>query len=76
MFGFKFVPKDQNKRVTNTILHHSCPTRDDLLFAYEFGLNGKFKGTEECVRACVCVRKTEYVSQRKRECGEWVGRVQ
>ncbi|KAK7116333.1 hypothetical protein V1264_002029 [Littorina saxatilis] len=43
VFGFKFVAKDQNKRATNSIVHHSCPTRDDLLFAYEFGLNGKFK---------------------------------
>jgi hypothetical protein len=44
VFGFKFVPKDQNKRVTNTILHHSCPTRDNLLFAYDFALNSTFKG--------------------------------
>ncbi|KAL8602283.1 hypothetical protein ACOMHN_022796 [Nucella lapillus] len=43
VFGFKFVPKDQNKRVMNTILHHACPTRDDLLFAYEFALHGKFR---------------------------------
>ncbi|XP_076465235.1 myotubularin-related protein 10-B-like isoform X2 [Babylonia areolata] len=47
VFGFKFVPKDQNKRVTNTILHHCCPTRDDLLFAYEFALNGKFKDNRQ-----------------------------
>ncbi|KAK7501560.1 hypothetical protein BaRGS_00006991 [Batillaria attramentaria] len=43
VFGFKFVPKEQNKRVTQAILHHSCPTRDDLLFAYEFALHGKFR---------------------------------
>lgn len=47
LFGFKFVPKDQNKRVTNTILHHSCPKRDELLFAYDFGQNGTFAETSQ-----------------------------
>ncbi|XP_025077357.1 myotubularin-related protein 10-B-like isoform X3 [Pomacea canaliculata] len=48
VFGFKFVPKDQAKRIVQAILHHSCPNRSDLLFAYEFGLNGKF--TENTLR--------------------------
>ncbi|XP_046350868.2 myotubularin-related protein 10-B-like isoform X2 [Haliotis rufescens] len=41
-FGFKFCPKDQNKLAINAIVHHSYPTRSDLLFAYDYGHSGKF----------------------------------
>ena len=28
----------------NVIVHHAFPTKDSLLFAYEFGLNNKANG--------------------------------
>ncbi|KAK4883686.1 hypothetical protein RN001_007005 [Aquatica leii] len=35
-FSFKFADKDCGKSVANALLHHSCPKRHPLLFAYEY----------------------------------------
>ncbi|KAF5301594.1 hypothetical protein FQR65_LT08899 [Abscondita terminalis] len=35
-FSFKFSDKDSGKSVANALLHHSCPKRHPLLFAYEY----------------------------------------
>ncbi|KAK6178929.1 hypothetical protein SNE40_011405 [Patella caerulea] len=36
-FGFKFTNKEEGKAIVNAIVHHTFPTRADLLFAYDFG---------------------------------------
>ncbi|XP_059174650.1 myotubularin-related protein 10-B-like isoform X2 [Physella acuta] len=43
VFGFKFTPKDQNKQVTDAVVHFSHPCKDDLLFAFEFGHSSRFE---------------------------------
>lgn len=43
IFGFKFTPKDQAKQVTDAIAHFSYPSKDHLLFAYEFGQSSQFE---------------------------------
>ena len=48
MFGFKFVPKDQNERVTNTTVTPSCTIRDPPMMTFsvacKFGFKGKLEG--------------------------------
>ncbi|XP_046574483.1 myotubularin-related protein 10-B-like [Haliotis rubra] len=55
-FGFKFCAKDQNKLAINAIVHHSYPTRSDLLFAYDYGHSSKF--TEQKLETRVVLQET------------------
>ncbi|XP_033749609.1 myotubularin-related protein 10-B-like isoform X2 [Pecten maximus] len=36
-FGFKFSPKDQNKKLLNAVVHHAYPSKSNLLFAFDYG---------------------------------------
>ncbi|XP_052793967.1 myotubularin-related protein 10-B-like isoform X2 [Mya arenaria] len=45
-FGFKFTPKDENKRFVNMLVHHAFTTKDTLLFAYEYGRNNLLSGRQ------------------------------
>ncbi|KAK3096634.1 hypothetical protein FSP39_001921 [Pinctada imbricata] len=42
VFGFKFSPKEQNKKVANAIVHHAYPTKSYLLYAFEYGKTMNF----------------------------------
>jgi len=44
-FGFKFTPKEQKKFV-NVFVHHTFPSKDTLLFAYEYGRCNFLTGRE------------------------------
>ena len=44
-FGFKFTPKEQKKFV-NVFVHHTFPSKDTLLFAYEYGRCNFLTGKE------------------------------
>lgn len=35
-FSFKFSDKDSGRSILNALLHHSCPKKHPLLFAYEY----------------------------------------
>jgi len=39
-FSFKFAGVDTGRNITNALLHHSRPKKNELLFAFEHGLNG------------------------------------
>ncbi|XP_052278283.1 myotubularin-related protein 12-like isoform X2 [Dreissena polymorpha] len=45
-YGFKFAPKDQNKKFVNTLIHHAFAKKDTLLFAYEYGRSNELKDRE------------------------------
>jgi len=38
-FSFKFCGVDQGRNITNALLHHSRPKKNDLLFAFEHSLH-------------------------------------
>jgi myotubularin-related protein 10/11/12 len=38
-FSFKFSSLDQGRNITNALLHHSRPKKNDLLFAFEHSLH-------------------------------------
>lgn len=39
VFGFKFTPKDQIKKITNAVIHYAFPSKSWLLYAYEYAKN-------------------------------------
>ncbi|XP_078313299.1 myotubularin-related protein 10-A-like isoform X3 [Crassostrea virginica] len=39
VFGFKFTPKDQIKKMTNAVIHYAYPNKSWLLYAYEYAKN-------------------------------------
>jgi len=39
-FSFKFSGVDAGRNITNALLHHSRPKKNELLFAFEHSLNG------------------------------------
>lgn len=39
-FSFKFAGVDTGRNITNALLHHSRPKKNELLFAFEHSLNG------------------------------------
>ncbi|XP_061163941.1 myotubularin-related protein 10-A-like isoform X2 [Saccostrea echinata] len=36
VFGFKFSPKDQIKKITNAVIHYAYPNKSYLLYAFEY----------------------------------------
>ncbi|GFR85226.1 myotubularin-related protein [Elysia marginata] len=49
VFGFRFAPQEQNKQITDAISHFSYPSKDNLLFAREFGYSSQFDDGDQPV---------------------------